>query len=49
MALINSDDINKMNTGFLVIGATCEGCAEKVKKNLSNPIMNVLMPKGLNH
>lgn len=49
IALINSEDVNKMNTGFLVLGATCEGCAEKVKKNLSNPIMNVLIPKGLAH
>jgi high-affinity nickel permease len=27
IALINSEDVNKMNTGFLVLGATCEGCA----------------------
>jgi Ni2+-binding GTPase involved in maturation of urease and hydrogenase len=26
VALINSEDINKMNTGFLVLGAMCEGC-----------------------
>ena len=26
-----------------------EGCAEKLKKNLQNPVMNVLIPKGLNH
>lgn len=38
-----------INTGFLVLGATCEGCAEKVKKNLQNPIMNVLIPRGLAH
>lgn len=27
----------------------CEGCTDKIKKNLQNPIMNVLIPKGLNH
>ena len=32
VALINSEDINKMNTGFLVLGAMCEGCSEKIKK-----------------
>jgi vesicle coat complex subunit len=38
-----------MNTGYLVLGAISEGCAEKIKKNLQNPIMNVLIPKGLAH
>lgn len=49
IALINSEDVNKINTGYLVLGAICEGCAEKIKKNLQNPIMNVLIPKGLEH
>jgi hypothetical protein len=49
VALINSEDVNKINTGYLVLGAICEGCAEKIKKNLQNPIMNVLIPKGLAH
>jgi len=49
VALINSEDCDKMNTGFLVLGSACEGCAEKVKRNLPNPIMNVLIPKGLAH
>ena len=26
-----------------------EGCSDKLKKNLQNPIMNILIPKGLNH
>jgi hypothetical protein len=47
--LIKSEDTNQINTGFLVLGAICEGCAEKVKKNLQNPIMNVLIPRGLAH
>ena len=47
--LINSEDPNQANTGFLVLGAACEGCAEKVKRNLANPIMNILVPKGLAH
>lgn len=33
----------------MVLGAICEGCADKVKKNLQNPIMNVLIPLGLAH
>lgn len=49
VALIKSEDADKINTGFLVLGAICEGCAEKIKKNLQNPIMNVLIPRGLNH
>ena len=49
VSLINSEDINKNNTGFLLLGGMAEGCAEKLKKNLQNPIMNVLIPKGLNH
>lgn len=48
-ALINSNDKNQANTGFLILGAMCEGCSDKLKKNLSNPIMNVLIPKGLQH
>jgi hypothetical protein len=47
--LIKSEDTNQINTGFLVLGAICEGCADKVKKNLQNPIMNVLIPRGLAH
>ena len=49
VSLINSEDINKNNTGFLLLGGMAEGCAEKLKKNLQNPIMNVLIPKGLSH
>ena len=26
-----------------------EGCHERLKKNLANPVMNVLIPKGLSH
>lgn len=49
IACINSTDVNQNHTGFLVLSATTEGCADRVKKNLQNPIMNVLIPKGLNH
>jgi hypothetical protein len=47
--LINSNDVHRMNTGFLVLGSMSEGCSEKVKRNLPNPIMNTLIPKGLAH
>lgn len=46
-ALINSNDVHKMNTGYLVLGSMSEGCAERVRKHLPNPIMNTLIPKGL--
>ena len=49
MSFINSDDPNRCNTGFLVLSATTEGCADRVRKNLQNPIMNTLIPRGLNH
>ena len=26
-----------------------QGCSERLKKNLQKPVMNVLIPKGLNH
>ena len=26
-----------------------EGCSDKLKKNLQNPVMNVLIPRGLQH
>ena len=38
-----------MNTGFLILGAISEGCADKLKKNLQNPVMNQLIPLGLNN
>lgn len=47
--LINSNDIHAMNTGYLVLGSMSEGCSERVKRNLPNPIMNILIPKGLAH
>jgi hypothetical protein len=47
--LINSDDVHKMNTGYLILGSMSEGCSDKVKKNLPNPIMNTMIPKGLAH
>lgn len=47
--LINSNDVHRMNTGFLVLGSMSEGCSEKIKRNLPNPIMNTLIPKGLAH
>ena len=49
VALINSDDTNQNNTGFLVLSGMAEGCQHKLKKNLQNPVMNVLIPKGLSH
>lgn len=48
-SLINSSDKNQANTGFLILGSMSEGCSDKMKKNLQNPIMNVLIPKGLQH
>ena len=48
-ALINSNDKNQANTGFLILGSMSEGCNDKLKKNLQNPVMNVLIPKGLQH
>lgn len=48
-ALINSADKNQANTGFLILGSMSEGCNDKLKKNLQNPVMNVLIPKGLQH
>ena len=47
--LINSADMNQNNTGFLVLSGMAEGCSERLKKNLQNPVMNVLIPKGLSH
>jgi hypothetical protein len=47
--LINSEDIHKNNTGFLLLGSMAQGCSERLKKNLQNPVMNVLIPKGLAH
>lgn len=47
--LINSTDYNQNNTGFLVLAAMTEGCRDRMKKNLQNPIMNVLIPKGVAH
>lgn len=49
IALINADDVNKNNTGYLLLGSMAEGCSERLKKNLQNPVMNVLIPKGLSH
>ena len=49
ITLINSADINQNNTGFLVLAGMAEGCSERLKKNLANPVMNVLIPKGLSH
>jgi hypothetical protein len=46
---IQSNETNQMNTGFLILGAISEGCADKLKKNLQNPVMNQLIPLGLNH
>ena len=49
VSFINAEnDLHKNNTGFLILSATTEGCGDRVKKNLQNPIMNVLIPKGLN-
>lgn len=48
-AMINSNDIHQMNTGFLVLAGCSEGCFDRLKKNLPNPIMNILIPKGLSH
>lgn len=47
--LINANDIYQMNTGFLLLGSMAEGCSDRLKKNLQNPVMNVLIPKGLSH
>lgn len=47
--LVNSNDVNKMNAGFLIMGSISKFCAERLKRNLANPIMNVLIPKGLEH
>lgn len=38
-----------MNTGFLILGSMSEGCSDRVRRHLPNPIMNVLIPKGLVH
>ena len=38
-----------MNAGFLILGSIAKPCAERLKRNLANPIMNVLIPKGLEH
>lgn len=48
-SLINSNDKNQANTGFLILGSMAEGCSDKLKKNLQNPVMNVLIPRGLQH
>lgn len=34
VALINSNDGNQNNTGFLVLSGMAEGCHQKLKKNL---------------
>jgi len=36
-----------MNAGFLILAAITEGLQDQVRKNLSNPIMNSLIPRGL--
>jgi hypothetical protein len=36
-----------MNAGFLILGSISKPCAERLKKQLPNPIMNRLIPKGL--
>lgn len=38
-----------MNAGYLILGAISQACSERLKKNLPNPIMNKLIPKGLEH
>ena len=47
--LIDSGDVNRMNAGYLILGAISQACSERLKKNLPNPIMNKLIPKGLEH
>ena len=47
--LINSNDPNLMNTGFLVMAGLSDGCSERMRRSLANPIMSTLIPKGLNH
>ena len=45
--LIDSNDVNQMNAGFLILASITEGLQDLVRRNLKNPIMNVLIPKGL--
>lgn len=37
-----------MNAGFLILAAITEGLQDQVRRSLQNPIMNALIPKGLN-
>lgn len=47
--LIDSEDPNKMNAGFLILASISQACSDRLKRNLANPIMNKLIPKGLEH
>ena len=45
---IKSQQPDKMNTAFLLLAQMAEGCSELLERNLSNPVMNVFIPAGLN-
>ncbi|CAD8054568.1 unnamed protein product [Paramecium sonneborni] len=45
--LIDSGDVNQMNAGFLILAAITEGLQDQIRRSLQNPIMNVIIPKGL--
>lgn len=47
--LVNSNNSVQMNAGFLIMAQMCEGCSYYLSRNLQNPIMNTLIPKGLAH
>jgi len=46
--MINSNDKNRMNAGYLILGGICEGLCDKMRKDL-NKLMNEYIVKGLNH
>jgi len=45
---VHSDDHQKQNSGFLILASMCEGCHQRLSKNLENPIMNDFIKLGFN-
>lgn len=46
--LIRSESSKRVGAAFLLLAAMSEGCADCLRTNLSNPLMNTFLPLGLN-
>lgn len=45
--LLQSDSAERVGAAYLILAAMAEGCAERLRVNLSNPLMNIIVPRGL--